>query len=1102
VSDPLWYQDAVFYQLRVPSFFDSDDDGVGDFRGLTSKLDYLQDLGVNTLWLLPFYPSPRRDDGYDISDYTSVHPEYGTLRDFKGFLREAHGRGLRVVTELVLNHTSDQHAWFQRARRAPAGSRQRDFYVWSDDAQRYLDARIIFTDSESSNWTWDPVAGSHFWHRFFHHQPDLNFENPDVRKSLFRVMDHWFDMGVDGVRLDAVPYLYEREGTSCENLPETHAFLKELRGRIDDRYEDRMLLAEANQWPEDAVAYFGKGDECHMAFHFPVMPRLFMAVHMEDRFPILDILDQTPSIPDSCQWAIFLRNHDELTLEMVTDEERDYMWRVYAADRRARINLGIRRRLAPLMGNNRRKIELMNALLFSLNGTPIVYYGDEIGMGDNHFLGDRNGVRTPMQWSPDRNGGFSRANPQSLFLPVVVDPEYHYEAVNVETQQGNPSSLLWWMKRTLALRQRFRCFGRGTLEPLTPSNRRVLAFLRRYENECVLVVANLSRFSQYVELDLSEFQGVRPLELFGNVPFPPVGELPYLLTLGPHAFYWFSLSDDAPGRERIELRSGEEPPPLRAASLRALLTGRARAGLEARLPAFLARQRWFRSKPRALQGTRIVDAVPLRGGASDAGLWLAFVRADFETGTPETYALPLAFHAGEAPWTATVTRVRFGDDEQPVEGRLDEASGDPRLGEALRDLVARGRVARGGEVEVVGVPGGRLGRRLLRGDLERPQLLGREQSNTSFRFGDRLIGKLMRRMDEGTSPEVELSSYLTEVARFPHSPPLSGHVELRRGREEPATLAVFHGLAPNEGDAWTFTLDALEQFLEAELVEGRAADPAPERGLIERARAGVDPEEGAEFAFYLDMARTLGRRTGELHRALAGGEGPALAPERATPFGQRSFYQSLRNLAGRSLDALRAALPRIEGGGEALGRAVLAREDEIRARLGEIRERPGGARIRIHGDFHLGQVLFTGRDFQIIDFEGEPARPLAERRHKRSPLVDVAGMLRSFHYAAEMALRTDAPGGQLPTEQTGRLRPWARHWRETVSAAFLQEWLEAMGDTPLLPADDDDLAALLRIHLLEKALYELGYELDNRPAWVDIPLRGILDCLGPGPERS
>jgi maltose alpha-D-glucosyltransferase/alpha-amylase len=598
-----------------------------------------------------------------------------------------------------------------------------------------------------------------------------------------------------------------------------------------------------------------------------------------------------------------------------------------------------------------------------------------------------------------------------------------------------------------------------------------------------------------VELDLSTYKDQVPIEVFGQTDFPRIGELPYLLTLGPHGFHWFSLSDREHGRERIEL-AGEEPPRIEAASLRALLTGRARSGLEARLPAFLLRQRWFRSKTRSLSGVRIVDAVPLRGGATDTGLWLAFAQVDFETGTPETYVLPLAFHAGEAPWTATLARVRLGE----AEGRLDEASDDPRLGEALRDLVARRRSVGGGKLEVAGVPGGREGRRLLRDAVDRPQLLGREQTNTTFRFGDRLVGKLLRRLDDGASPEVEIASYLTEVARFPHSPPLAGHVALRRGRNEPATLAVFHGLVPNEGDAWAYTLDALEQLLEAVLVEGQEADPAPQTSLLARARAGVDPAEGAEFAFYLDLARLLGRRTGELHRALAAGEGPAFAPERSTPFTRRSYYQSLRNLSARSLDALEAAAPRLDAGAE-LARAVLDRREAIRGRLGEVIDRPGGVRTRIHGDYHLGQVLFTGRDFQIIDFEGEPARSLAERRHKRSPLVDVAGMLRSFHYAAEMTLRSEAYASLQP-ESAGRLRPWASHWRETVSAAFLGSWLDEVGPARLLPESDEDLEALLHVHLLEKALYELAYELDNRPAWVDIPLRGVLDVLGPEPPTS
>ncbi len=485
-DDPLWYKDAVIYEMHVRSFYDSDKDGVGDFRGLTEKLDYLQDLGITAIWLLPFYPSPLRDDGYDISDYTDIHEKYGTLRDFKAFLREAKYRGLKIITELVINHTSNQHPWFQRARRAAPGSRHREYYVWSETPQKYQEARIIFQDFESSNWAWDPEAQAYYWHRFYSHQPDLNFDSPDVRKEIIRALNFWLSLGVDGLRLDAVPYLYEREGTNCENLPETHAFLKELRRHVDATFKNRMLLAEANQWPEDAAAYFGQGDECHMAFHFPLMPRMFMALRMEDRFPIIDILQQTPQIPDNCQWALFLRNHDELTLEMVTDEERDYMYRVYSQDPQARINLGIRRRLAPLLGNHRRRIELMKSLLFAMPGTPVLYYGDEIGMGDNIFLGDRDGVRTPMQWSADRNAGFSQANSQRLYLPVNIDPEYHYEAINVEAQQNNPHSLLWWMKRMIALRKGHKALTRGSIEFLLPENTKVLAFLRCHQEECIL----------------------------------------------------------------------------------------------------------------------------------------------------------------------------------------------------------------------------------------------------------------------------------------------------------------------------------------------------------------------------------------------------------------------------------------------------------------------------------------------------------------------------------------------------------------------------------------------------------------------------------------
>jgi maltose alpha-D-glucosyltransferase/alpha-amylase len=545
-DDPLWYKDAVIYQLHVKAFSDSSADGIGDFVGLTRKLGYIASLGVTAIWLLPFYPSPLRDDGYDIADYTNVHPDYGTRRDFRAFVREAKRRGLRVITELVVNHTSDQHPWFVESRSSRTNPR-RDWYVWSDDPSRYADARIIFTDTETSNWAWDNVSQANYWHRFFSHQPDLNWESPAVFKAMLRVMRFWLEMGVDGLRLDAVPYLVEREGTNCENLPETHDVLRRLRGAMDERHPGRMLLAEANQWPPDVRPYFGNGDECHMAFHFPLMPRIWIALRKEDRMPIVDIMERTPQIPPECQWALFLRNHDELTLEMVTDEERDYMYAEYAADKRARINLGIRRRLAPLVDNSRRRIELLNALLLSMPGTPVIYYGDEIGMGDNVYLGDRNGVRTPMQWTGDRNAGFSGADPAALYSPVIVDPVYGYQAVNVEAQERIPGSLLHWMRRIIRVRREYPAFGRGTLEFLHPENRHVLAYLREHEGVAILCVANLSRFAQYVELDLGRFAGRVPVEMIGRVRFPAVGSLPYLLTFAPHGFYWFVLTDGADG---------------------------------------------------------------------------------------------------------------------------------------------------------------------------------------------------------------------------------------------------------------------------------------------------------------------------------------------------------------------------------------------------------------------------------------------------------------------------------------------------------------------------------------------------------------------------
>jgi maltose alpha-D-glucosyltransferase/alpha-amylase len=539
-NDPLWYKDAILYELPVRAYCDGNGDGIGDFRGLMTKLDHLQELGVDCLWLLPMYPSPGRDDGYDIADYYAIHPQYGSLDDFQAFVDAAHSRGLRVITELVVNHTSDQHPWFQEAR-SSTGNPRRDWYVWSDTDERYRGVRIIFVDTEMSNWAWDPRSKAYYWHRFFSHQPDLNYDNPAVREEMWNVMKFWLDLGVDGFRVDAVPYLVEREGTSCENLPETHEVLRFLRSRLDAHYPGRMLLAEANMWPEDVRAYFGEGDECHMAFHFPIMPRMFMALRLEDRKPLVEIIERTPPIPGACQWGVFLRNHDELTLEMVTDAERDYMVEEYARDPVARINLGIRRRLAPLLDGDRRRIELMNGMLMSLPGSPVIYYGDEIGMGDNIYLGDRHGVRTPMQWTAGLNAGFSAADPERLFQPVIANPLYGYQPVNVEAQRRNSHSLFHWMRRLIQVRRSTRVFGRGDIRFLRPANHRVLAYLRSLGEEQVLVVNNLSGSAQAAELDLADLAGAIPIEMFGGSLFPRIGELPYLLTLGPYDFYWFRL---------------------------------------------------------------------------------------------------------------------------------------------------------------------------------------------------------------------------------------------------------------------------------------------------------------------------------------------------------------------------------------------------------------------------------------------------------------------------------------------------------------------------------------------------------------------------------
>jgi len=1078
-SQTDWYKDAIIYQLHVKAFQDSNGDGLGDFGGLLQRLDYVESLGVTAIWLLPFYPSPLRDDGYDISDYRSINPAYGTMRQFKAFLAEAHRRGLRVITELVINHTSDQHPWFQRARAAKAGSAARNFYVWSDTDERYEGTRIIFLDTEKSNWTWDSVAGQFFWHRFYSHQPDLNFDNPRVVEEVIKVMHMWLDMGVDGLRLDAIPYLVERDGTNNENLPETHAVLRRIRANLDARYSDRMLLAEANQWPEDTRPYFGDGDECHMGFHFPLMPRMYMALAQEDRHPITDIIRQTPDIPEICQWAIFLRNHDELTLEMVTEEERDKLWKTYAADTRARINLGIRRRLAPLMENDRRKVELMKALLLSMPGTPILYYGDEICMGDNYYLGDRDGVRTPMQWSTDRNAGFSRANPQQLYLPPIMDPVYGYQAINVEAQHADPSSLLNWTRRMVTVRKRHSAFGRGSISFLYPRNRKILAYVREHGGEAILCAANLSRAAQAVELDLARFRGAVPVELTGRSSFPPIGELPYLLTLPAYGFFWFALVDEGamprwyeplpePLPEFVTLTAREQ----RIASV---LSGRERQLLEREiLPRFLPLQRWFAAKDRVVE--RIVLASLGNLEAPNYALVTVDVTANDEE---QRYFLPLAvrwgeenFRAGAPKLSYTLAKVRKG----PRVGALIDAAYDENFAAELLSELRSGREDR--------VDGGVIrfeGSETLSAidDFGPPRPLGVEQSNISIVFGDKVIMKLYRRLRAGLQPDVEMSRFLTQTANYRNTPALLGSIVHEVDGQEPITLAAAFAFVANQGDAWSAVVEALQRELETYAL---------------RRDAGVVDSEHEAFGFPLDIGGLLGRRTAELHIALASDrDDAAFATAAVTTADLRRWSRSADREARRLLAHLRSARKTLPDTAREFSERVLSLREALLRRLQAPAARPpSGRRSRIHGDYHLGQVLIAQNDVMLIDFEGEPQRSLAERRAKSSPLRDIAGMLRSFDYAAATSL---VRHGDSPAISHAAIADRADTWRARTSADFLKSYRETIAGVATYPDDPELADSLLELFLLQKAVYEVGYELANRPTWAWIPLRGIVELL-------
>jgi maltose alpha-D-glucosyltransferase/alpha-amylase len=1070
-DDPLWFKDAIIYQLHVKAFHDSNGDGIGDFAGITERLDYLRDLGVTAIWLLPFYPSPGRDDGYDISDYGDINPSFGTMKDFRRFMIEAKKRGLRVITELVINHTSDQHDWFKRAKRSEPGSSARNWYVWSDTDQKYQGTRIIFTDTEKSNWSWDAEAGAFYWHRFFSHQPDLNFDNPRVVSAVLQVMKRWLDAGVDGFRLDAVPYLCEREGTNNENLPETHAVLKRIRAELDAYAPNKALLAEANQWPEDVQQYFGDGDECNMAYHFPLMPRIYMAIAQEDRFPIADIMRQTPEIPANCQWAMFLRNHDELTLEMVTDAERDYLWSTYAANPRARINLGIRRRLAPLMDNDRRKIELMNSILMSMPGTPIIYYGDEIGMGDNIYLGDRNGVRTPMQWTPDRNGGFSRCDPAQLYLPCIMDPVYGYSAVNVEAQSRSISSLLNWMKRLIGVRKSSKVFGRGTLAFIRPANRAVLAYVRQLDDDVILCVTNLSRSAQAVEIDLSPWKGRIPQEMLGRADFPRIGEFPYLITLPPYGFFWFQLSQDVDTTPKTALPR-EITTLVLGPGWDTLLSGWALRTFETDvLPQFLPDRRWFADKGATGLTATVSAAIPISHGNDHFLTVIADVNGAHGR---SRYFLPLTIN-----WTrytaidkgpaSVLAAVRRG----PREGALLDA--EPEFVPALLAKIHAGETIGKAEQTIEFRPTEVFTNAPLPA-INAIKAIDREQSNSSVIVDNKYVVKILRRISSGIHPEIEVGRFLTDIAQYQNAPALLGSVELVEG-EDRSALAVVHAFVENQGDAWSVTLASLERLIDDLRV-------TPSEAVVET----------PDSALMLQRIRQIGRRTAELHRALASrADIGDFAPEAMTAGDIAQWTDALAARAKAAFDLLDRDSRSMAAPVASLAQRLLANRNAILAHIEAGRNTAfTGTKIRHHGDFHLGQVLIAKDDAYILDLEGEPRRTLEERRRKAPPARDVAGLLRSIDYAVSAAIERAPNLGQ---DERTAIAPQIRAWGESLATAYIACYREAIGDAPLWPAGHDEANQLLDLFLLEKAFYEVEYELTNRPAWVHIPLEATLRIL-------
>lgn len=1086
IEDPLWYKDAIIYEARMRSFYDTNHDGIGDFPGLTQKLEYLQDLGINTLWILPFYPSPLKDDGYDISDYYGIHPDYGTLADFKIFIREAHRRGLNVITELVLNHTSDQHVWFQQSRRAKPGSKWRDFYVWNDSPNKYKEARIIFKDYEPSNWTWDPVAEAFFWHRFYSHQPDLNYDNPAVKKAVFKVVDFWLELGVDGMRLDTIPYLFEREGTSCENLPETHAFVKELRAHIDSKFDHRMLLAEANQWPSDSVAYFGQGDECHMAFHFPIMPRLFMSIQSEDRFPLIDILEQTPPIPDIAQWALFLRNHDELTLEMVTDEERDYMYRVYAQDPQARLNLGIRRRLAPLLGNDRRKIELMNGILFSFPGTPIIYYGDEIGMGDNIYLGDRDGVRTPMQWSPDRNAGFSTSNSQRLCFPVTMDPEYHYETVNVDTQLKNPNSLLWWTKRLIALRKRFKAFGRGTIQFLDPKNTKVMAFIRSEGEEQILVVANFSRFVQYVELDLKAFNGYTPYELFGQTQFPAIGDLPYLLTLGPYGFYWFGLQAEKNLSTVFKIPSEPLSTLIVPENWKQVFQPALKSLLEKNLLRYLKKTPWYIKKWQPFKNASIEDRIPIPFKQTTA--YLLILKVEYDKGDFERFVIPLSFAAGaqadqikETNPSSILANIAVRESKKTVPGIFYDAFYDSEFLRSLFKAMVGNKSFRGESGKVFGDVNEALINESITDDLP-VEVRYLDRSVIVASFDKKWFLKFYRHLEKGINPEFEVGNFLTAHTRLDRIPKTVGALNYAQTRES-FTLGMLQTYVPHQANGWQYTVEEIDRYFERTLTHQMPVNHSKMGvcALVDQLDDEMPFEATERVGGFLEKARLIGKVTGELHLDLASHpDNQDFSPEMTSIFDQRSSYQSKCSWTKYAFRLLKRSLNELPVHYQELALNIVGMENTIIKlfqMLFQMKNPP--TRIRYHGDYHLGQLLFTGKEFIIVDFEQNAEKLFSERRKKRSPLIDVVTMLHSFHAAVEVSLSLQEERGLILPNSKKAAEQSLLIWEHWTMLAFMKSYFETVKGASFIPSNRQDLKTMINAYLVQKLVHDIVYALQN-----------------------